>query len=98
MRRKAGSDRSYDFECTDVSFGYRFLRVLKKFDIVPVDYYVDIPGNCMTVKFFSTKKQRSQIEYIFRRLIGLDRTEYLMDLDKYQNRCERYRDERYIIF
>ena len=96
MLRKPINNKSYDFESPDEWFGYKFLSVLERLDIYPAEHYLGFDG--AAIEFFTTKKKRLQAEYIFRRLVGLGRTEYLSDLDGYQDRQARYEEERYAIY
>jgi len=88
--------RTYDFETSDRFAYYKFLDVLKIFNLFPLEEYNE-GIECCQIRFVSTKEERLQIEYIFRKLLNLDSL-YLMDLDSYQNRAKVYREERYAIY
>lgn len=95
---KPTGSRIFDFESKDQCMGMKFIDVLQIFDIVPVDYAITVGPDGSWVRFCTTKKVRTQIEYVYRRFMNLDKTEYLLDLDEYQNRQERFEEEGYAIY
>ena len=90
--------KTYEFETTDVLQYYRFIQVLKMLDIGTLDVYEGSRFyDYHNVRFYCDKNRRLRAEYIFRRFMGLE-VVYLLDLDTYQNRAERYREENYAIY
>lgn len=90
------NSKVWDFETSDLWLYTKFLKILKVFGITPLEEY-ECAYDTSSCRFCCTTKERLRIEYVFRRLIGLDRR-YLIDLDSYQNRCELYREEKYAIY
>ena len=86
----------WDFETSDCWLYQRFRQVLKIFDILPLEEYV-VDWDMCSCRFCCVSKQRIEIEYIFRRLIGLDKR-YLLDLECYQDRARRLEEEKYAIY
>ena len=97
LRRPSMSSKLYEFETPDMLIFHRFLKTLDLFHIPPVEEYGETYYDFHGCKFCATKKERLQIEYVFRRMISLDKR-YLMDLDGYQNRQERFWKEYYAIY
>ena len=97
LRKSRFNSKIWDFEASDFWIYQRFLKVLSMFNILPLEQYAVPYDDNHSCRFCSTKKERLRIEYVFRRMISLDRR-YLMDLDSYQNRAKLYREERYAIY
>ena len=97
LRRPPFGSKVWDFEANDLWIYQRFLKVLSIFDIVSLEQYSVPYDDNHSCRFCCTKEERLRIEYVFRRMIGLD-TKYLMDLDSYQNRCRLYQEEHYAIY
>lgn len=97
LRRPPGQSKVFEFETPDLWIQLRFIKTLKLFHIAPIEEYGELALDYHGCKFCSTKQERLRIEYVFRRMIGLD-DRYLMDLDNYQNRCELYQEEKYAIY
>ncbi len=96
-RLRPGVSKSYDFETTDRLYYHRFQDILEKFGLLVYDNYFGSTYDYHTIRFCCDLKTRVLVEYIFRRSIGLKRL-YLLDLDCYQNRAKRYKEENYAIF
>ena len=96
MLRRPPSAKIYDFETPDMLVFHRFLKTLDLFHITPLEECGSSWDYC-SCKFCATQKERLRIEYVFRRMISLDKR-YLMNLDEYQNRKERFWKEYYAIY
>ncbi len=96
-RFRPGVSKTYDFETTNRLYYYKFRELLEKFEILPTDCYLGSTYDYHSIRFCCEPNLRLRIEYIFRRSIGLKKL-YLLDLDCYQNRAKRYKEENYAIF
>ena len=96
MLRRPPSAKIYDFESPDMLVFHRFLKTLDLFHIAPLEEHNEVWDYC-SCKFCATKNERLRIEYVFRIMISLE-PRYLMDLDGYQNRAERFWKEYYAIY
>lgn len=96
-RFRPGVSKNYEFETTDTLYFYRFQEILEHFGLLEIDSYFGSTYDYHSLKFCCEPKIRLRIEYIFRRSIGLTKL-YLLDLDCYQNRAKRYKEENYAIF
>ena len=96
LRRPPYHSKIYDFESPDMLVFHRFLKTLDLFHITPLEEYSGT-WDISSCKFSATKEERLRIEYVFRRMISLDKR-YLMNLDCYQNRQERLWKEYYAIY
>ena len=96
--RRPYASKTYEFETTDILMYHRFIQILKMLDIGTLDVYEgSIFYDFHNIRFYCDKDKRLRAEYVFRRLMGLKML-YLLDLDTYQNRAERYREECYAIY
>lgn len=96
-RFRPGVSKTYEFETTNRLYFWKFQETLELFGITTFNSYLGSTYDYHDIKFCCEPKTRLRIEYIFRRSIGLKKL-YLLDLDCYQNRDERYREENYAIF
>ena len=96
MRHSRMGYKTYDFESDDSWMGWQFLKVLETFHVTPLYSYVQ-DWDVTQIRFSALPKTRLMIEYTYRVLIHKDR-KYLSDLECYQDRARRYREERYAIY
>mgnify|MGYP003312234776 CR=1 FL=1 len=67
MRALNPLEKSWEFETNEGWIADKFIQVLKCFEIVPYDEYIPSYLDFSQVHFRATKKQRLQIEYVFKR-------------------------------
>lgn len=67
MRALNPLEKSWEFETNEGWIADQFIQVLKCFEIVPYDEYIPSYLDFSQVRFRATKKQRLQIEYVFKR-------------------------------
>lgn len=78
--------RIWDFETTDYRRFRRFMIVLKMFSITALEVSAGMYETC-SCKFCCTSKEKSQLECVFRRVLGLEpgvRTELSMWEEGYE--------------
>ncbi len=89
--------KTYDFETTSTLYFNLFTALLELFHLTSLERYYGSMYDYHTVRFCCDPDTRLRIEYIFRRAMGLKKL-LLLDLDSYQDRAKRYREENYAIF
>ena len=86
----------YEFEAKDRHYAYEFMKVLNAFGIIAEDFDIVPPyAGVNFAIFWCTKKQRTRIEYVYRRLLGLNKRSIVPD--EYLGNQEKARTEGYYI-
>jgi len=96
-RFRPGVSKTYEFETTNRLYFWKFQEILEKFGLLALDSYFGSTYDYHSIRFSCEPNLRLRMEYIFRRSMGLKKL-YLLDLDRYQNRTQRYKEENYAIF
>ena len=87
----------YEFEASDRYMAEKFLNVLESFNLHYEDLYISkMDLDFCQISFRTTRNKRIQIEYVFRRLVGLYPM-YLMDIDRIESSIELTGDDGYVI-
>jgi len=97
LRRRPMVSKTYDFETNDKLYFCKFLDVMGLYDVMPLDMYEGATYDVHWIRFCCDKQTRLKIEYIFRRLSGIN-SRYLLALDDYRNMAERFMEENYAIY